>query len=344
MVWAIGVITFLSFVVWLHHFFTMGSGGDVNAFFGITTMIIAIPTGVKIFNWLFTMYRGRVRFDTPMLWLIAFFTTFAIGGMTGVLMAIPAVDFQTHNTTFLVAHFHNVIIGGVLFGFFAGVSYWYPKVFGYRLHEGLGKVSFYLWVVGFYVAFIPLYIIGLEGFYRRTAVPDPVFIPWLTVALVGACIIGLGLLTQIIQVIYSYIHRDELRDKTGDPWDGRTMEWSLSSPAPFYNFAKTPSVSQIDDYWYEKQKWIEEGGAPRPEAQYEDIHMPKSTSCGFLIAMFFGLFGFAMIWHMLIPGIIGVAGMFICVVLKTFNLDVDYYVPGKQVHDIELAHYKEAHS
>jgi cytochrome o ubiquinol oxidase subunit I len=344
MVWAIIVITFLSFVVWLHHFFTMGSGGDVNAFFGITTMIIAIPTGVKIFNWLFTMYRGRVEMNACMHWVMGFFITFAIGGMTGVLMAIPAVDFQTHNSTFLIAHFHQVIIGGVLFGFFAGLTYWFPKVFGFRLNEFLGKCSFYCWIIGFYLAFMPLYVAGLNGFMRRTYhYADPAFKAYFVCALIGACIIGLGVLLMIIQVVYSYIHREKYRDNTGDPWGGRTLEWSISSPAPFYNFAHIPEVSKIDDYWYKKQAQIDKG-QPLPETHYSDVHMPRNSYYGFLIAMSLGLFGFAMTWHMLIPGIIGLAGVGVLMALKTFNLDVDYYVPAKEVHDIELAHFKEAHS
>ena len=246
MVWAIAIITFLSFVVWLHHFFTMGSGADVNAFFGIMTMIIAIPTGVKVFNWLFTMYRGKITFATPMLWVTAFFTTFAIGGMTGVMMAIPPVDFQTHNSLFLIAHFHNVIIGGVLFGFFAALSYWWPKAFGFRLNERLGRYAFWFWVVGFYVAFMPLYVIGLNGVMRRTQhYANLNYQPYFVLAAIGSVLILIGFTFQVVQVIYSIRHRHELRDKTGDPWDARTLEWTISSPAPFYNFAFTPKVSQM---------------------------------------------------------------------------------------------------
>ena len=346
MVWAIVIITFLSFVVWLHHFFTMGAGGDVNAFFGIATMVIAIPTGVKVFNWLFTMYRGRITFTTPMLWVNAFFTTFAIGGMTGVLMAMPAVDFQTHNSLFLVAHFHNVIIGGVLFGFFAGISYWFPKIFGFSLDEKRGKYAFYFWVTGFYIAFMPLYVLGLMGAMRRTQhFANLAFKPYLHLAFFGAILILIGFFCQIWQVLYSIKHREELRDKTGDPWDARTLEWSISSPAPFYNFAHTPEVSQIDDYWYHKEAAIEKGESHRQQnLTYHDIHMPKDTPAGFIIAMFGGLLCFALVWHMLIPGIIGFIGIIATVIVKTFNTDVDYYVPAKQVHDIEMAHLKEVHS
>jgi len=252
MVYALGIITFLSFIVWVHHFFTMGAGGNVNAFFGIATMIIAIPTGVKIFNWLFTMYHGKIVLDTPMLWVMAFFTTFAIGGMTGVLMAIPAVDFQTHNSLFLVAHFHNVIIGGVLFGYFAGLIYWFPKAFGFHLIEKIGKWAFGFWVVGFYVAFMPLYIIGLDGVMRRiNHYANVALQPYFIVAAIGAGLIFIGIMLQILDIVLSVKNRHKLRDKTGDAWHGygRTLEWATSSPAPIYNFAYIPKVSKLDQFW-----------------------------------------------------------------------------------------------
>ena len=342
MVWAIAVITFLSFIVWLHHFFTMGAGPTVNAFFAITTMIIAIPTGVKVFNWLFTMFRGEITFSTPMLWVTAFFTTFAIGGMTGVMMSIPSVDFQTHNSVFLVAHFHNVIIGGVVFGFFAGFTYWFPKSFGFKLHEGLGKCAFWFWVTGFYIAFMPLYVIGLMGFMRRTEhYVNTAFQPYLAVALFGAALIGIGFLFQIIQIVYSIKHREKLRDITGDAWqDGRTLEWQTWSPAPHYNFAHIPVVSEIDAYWEEKSKWTGQT-KPKPKKPYVDIHMPKNTPAGFIIAIFAGLFGFAVTWHMLILGIVSLIGVFATVIVRTFNTDIDYYIPAKEVELYENKHFEE---
>jgi cytochrome o ubiquinol oxidase subunit I len=343
MVWAIAIIGVLSFVVWLHHFFTMGAGANVNAFFGIATMIIAVPTGVKVFNWLFTMFRGHINFSTPMLWIMAFFTTFALGGMTGVMMAVPPVDFQTHNSLFLVAHFHNVIIGGVVFGFFAAVTYWFPKVFGFMLDEKRGKYAFYCWVIGFYLAFMPLYQLGLMGAMRRNHhFLNPAFKPYLLVALVGAVLIFIGLLCQVWQLVYSIRHREALRDKTGDPWDGRTLEWSISSPAPFYNFAHIPTVDQIDDFWYKKQAWKEAGiSRPRPE-KYEDIHMPRPTAAGFFIGIFSGAFGFTMIWHMWIPAILSFLAIIATVIFKSFNLDTDYYVKASEVQQTEHAFYKEA--
>jgi len=219
MVWAIAAIVFLSFTVWLHHFFTMGAGADVNAFFGIMTMIIAVPTGVKMFNWIFTMYRGRILFATPMLWFLGFVVLFSIGGVAGVMMAVPPIDFQLHNSLFLVAHFHMMIVSGVLFGYFAGLSYWFPKAFGFKLNERLGKYTFWCWAVGFVLAFVPLYILGFMGATRRLDHYDaslgwqPLFI----VAGVGVLVICLGVGFQILQLIVSIVQREKNRDVTGDP-------------------------------------------------------------------------------------------------------------------------------
>lgn len=342
MVWAIGMITFLSFIVWLHHFFTMGAGADVNAFFGIATMIIAIPTGVKVFNWLFTMYKGRITLATPMLWVVAFFTTFAIGGMTGVMMAVPPVDFQTHNSLFLVAHFHNVIIGGVLFGYFSGIIFWFPKAFGFRLDEKLGKWSFGFWVTGFYVAFMPLYIIGLSGFMRRNShYQDVAFQPYLIVAAIGASLIFVGILLQLAQLIVSIKNREALRDHTGDPWDGRTLEWSTSSPAPLYNFAELPKVTTLDQFWYDKEHHVAEGRVHPKDAHYHAIHMPKNTGAGFIIAIFSGIMGFALVWHMWLFAGLGFLGIIGTAIARTFSSDIDYYVDAETVRKTELAHLKE---
>ncbi|OGT46405.1 MAG: cytochrome o ubiquinol oxidase subunit I [Gammaproteobacteria bacterium RIFCSPHIGHO2_12_FULL_41_20] len=341
MVWAIVIITFLSFIVWLHHFFTMGAGADVNTFFGIATMIIAIPTGVKVFNWLFTMYKGRIILSSPMLWVTAFFTTFAIGGMSGVMMAIPPVDFQVHNSAFLVAHFHNVIIGGVLFGYFAGAIYWFPKAFGFCLDEKWSKRAFVFWVTGFYIAFMPLYVLGLNGFMRRVNhYTDTMYQPYLVLAAAGAALILVGIMLQIVMLYVSLKNRYVLRDYTGDAWNGRTLEWSVSSPAPLYNFAVLPTVSERDQFWMDKQEGC---GTPVSSANfhYQPIHMPKNTSAGFLIAFFAGIAGFALVWHMWIPGVVGVLGMVIAMLVRTFNTHTEYFIDAETVRKTELAHLQE---
>jgi len=338
MVWATIAITFLAFVVWLHHFFTMGAGADVNAFFGIATMIIAIPTGVKIFNWLFTMYRGKITFSVPMLWTLGFITTFAIGGMSGVLMSVPAVDFQLHNSAFLVAHFHNVIIGGVVFGYFAGLTYWFPKTFGFKLNEKYGRYAFWCWFVGFYVAFIPVYILGLKGMTRRLDHYSAAsgYHPYLVIAALGVAIIAAGVVFQVLQLLVAMKNREkaEYKDITGDPWGGRTLEWSIASPAPFYNFAVTPVVDSRDPFWKTKQEQLE-SETPPEKPKYADIHMPKNTATGFVIAMFAGVFGFAIIWHITWLVVVGLVGVAATIIRRSFNMDTDYYVKAAEVERIE---------
>jgi cytochrome o ubiquinol oxidase subunit 1 len=301
MVMATMAICILSFMVWLHHFFTMGAGANVNAFFGIATMIIAVPTGVKIFNWLFTLYGGRVRFEVPLMWAIGFMVTFVIGGFTGVLMAVPPADFVLHNSLFLVAHFHNVIIGGVLFGGMAGYNYWFPKAFGFTLDKRLGALSFWCWLIGFYLAFMPLYVLGLLGMTRRMQhYADTSWQPYLIVAEVGAVVILIGILATILQLVVSIRTRDRRRDLTGDPWQGRTLEWSTASPPPHYNFAVMPEVSSLDAFWASKQR-----GTPVAAAPLEPIDMPGNSANGFVTAFFAVVLGFAMIWHIWWMAILG---------------------------------------
>ncbi|MFG0230665.1 cytochrome o ubiquinol oxidase subunit I [Achromobacter sp. 413638] len=327
MVYATVVITVLSYLVWLHHFFTMGSGASVNSFFGITTMIISIPTGAKIFNWLFTMYRGRIRFEVPMLWTMGFIVTFVIGGMTGVLLAVPPADFVLHNSLFLIAHFHNVIIGGVLFGLMAGITYWFPKAFGYKLDPFWGKCSFWFWLVGFYFAFMPLYVLGLMGVTRRVShFEDASLQIWFQVAAFGALLIALGIASFLIQLVVSYRRRDALRDDTGDPWDGRTLEWSTSSPPPVYNFAFTPRVHDQDAWWQMKQH-----GYQRPTSGFIPIHMPKNTWAGIVLAGLSVVMGFALIWHMWPLTVLSFAALIIVAIVHTFNYKRDYYVPADEV-------------
>jgi cytochrome o ubiquinol oxidase subunit 1 len=297
MVAATMAICVLSFTVWLHHFFTMGAGADVNAIFGIASMIIAVPTGVKVFNWLFTMYGGRVVYSASVLWSIGFMITFVIGGVTGVLLAVPPADFVLHNSLFLVAHFHNVIIGGVLFGAFAGYTYWFPKAFGFRLHEGLGKAAFWCWLTGFYVAFMPLYALGLMGMTRRMQHYDvAAWRPWLLIATGGAAIILVGIVLQIAQLVVSIRRRDALRDKTGDPWNGRSLEWATSSPPPAFNFAVPPRIDGEETYWRVKQR-ERQNGKLAAEPNYLDIETPRNSPTGFVCAFFATCMGFALIWH-----------------------------------------------
>ncbi|MDP4024030.1 cytochrome o ubiquinol oxidase subunit I [Methylobacterium sp. NEAU 140] len=331
MVYALVVITILAYLVWLHHFFTMGSGADVNSFFGITTMIISIPTGAKIFNWMFTMYRGRIRFDVPMLWTVAFIVTFVIGGMTGVLLAVPPADFVLHNSLFLIAHFHNVIIGGVLFGMFAGVTFWFPKAFGFKLDEFWGKVALCFWVSGFYVAFMPLYVLGLMGVTRRMQhFDDPSLQIWFVIAALGAGLIALGIAAQIIMFVVSIRRREQLRDLTGDPWGGRTLEWSTSSPPPDYNFAFTPVVHDSDAWWDMKNR-----GYSRPLTGYRPIHMPKNTATGAILAGLSFVFGFAMVWYVWWLAAVSFAAILVVAIHHTFNYDREFYIPADEVSRTE---------
>ncbi|MFY1877646.1 cytochrome o ubiquinol oxidase subunit I [Achromobacter xylosoxidans] len=338
MVYATAAIGVLSFLVWLHHFFTMGAGANVNAFFGIATMIISIPTGAKIFNWLFTIYRGRLRITTPVLWTLGFMLVFVIGGMTGVMLAIPGVSFVLHNSLFLIAHFHNTIIGGVVFGCIAGMTYWFPKAFGFKLNERLGRYSFYCWFVGFFLAFMPLYILGFKGMTRRLNHYDnPEWQPYLLVALAGAALIMLGIWFLLQQVFVSVRQRKQNQDITGDPWDGRTLEWSISSPAPFYNFAHVPHVDELDQFWEDKQN----GKAYKRPAKYEDIHMPKNTAAGVFIGAFGLVMCFALIWQIWWLSIVGFVGMIGSFIVRAYDRDVDYWVPAAEVERIENAHFEK---
>ncbi|TCS39441.1 cytochrome bo3 quinol oxidase subunit 1 apoprotein [Paucimonas lemoignei] len=333
MVYATTAIMILSYLVWLHHFFTMGSGASVNSFFGITTMIISIPTGAKIFNWLFTMYHGRIRYELPMMWTVAFMITFVIGGMTGVLLAVPPADFVLHNSLFLIAHFHNVIIGGVLFGLFAGINYWFPKAFGFKLDVFWGKISFWCWVIGFYLTFMPLYVLGLMGVTRRlNHIADPSMSGWLYVSAFGACVIAAGIGAMLVQFYVSIRDREKLRDLTGDPWNGRTLEWATSSPPPDYNFAFTPRVFERDA-WADMKK----NGYRRPLGGFEPIHMPKNTAAGFIIAALSAVFGFAMIWHIWWLAVASFGVMVAAIIVHTFNYKRDYYIPAETVVDTENA-------
>ncbi|CDX11888.1 cytochrome o ubiquinol oxidase subunit I [Mesorhizobium plurifarium] len=328
-------ICIVSFMVWLHHFFTMGAGADVNAAFGIATSVIAVGTGVKIYNWLFTMYGGRVRFDTPMLWALGFVTTFTVGGMTGVLLAVPPADFMLHNSLFLVAHFHNVIISGVLFGAFAGFTYWFPKAFGFRLHEGWGKAAFWTTLAGYVLVFVPLYIVGLLGMTRRLQHIDmDLWTPWLMVAAFGIAVMIVGAACQITQLIVSIRQREALRDQTGDPWDGRSLEWSTPSPPPVFNYARLPHVENEEPYWTIKQRAADEQ-APESKRNYEPIEMPRNSPTGFVTAFFSTLIGFALIWHIWWLAIVGFIGAYITFVVFAWREHGDYEIPASEVERID---------
>jgi len=333
MVCAAILITLLSFLVWLHHFFTMGAGADVNSFFGIVTMVIAIPTGVQVFNWILTMYKGKVVFTSSMYWFMGFISLFTLGGMAGVLMGSPPADFQVHNSLFLVAHFHTMIIGGAFFGIFAGLTYWFPKFTGFTLNERLGKRAFWFWLIGFFVSFIPLYLLGLMGAPRRLDhyAASTGWQPLYITAAVGFVIILCGIATQIVQVIVSIKEKKQHRDTTGDPWNGRTLEWSTSSPPPFYNFSVIPKVTSREEFWEMKKR------GHQPRKHYEDIELPKNTGMGIYVSAFAFLFGFAMVWYIFWLAILGLVGIIVCVILRSLDDDTEYVVPAAEVARIEAS-------
>ncbi|QOJ86336.1 cytochrome o ubiquinol oxidase subunit I [Candidatus Riesia pediculicola] len=328
-------ITVMSFMVWLHHFFTMGSGAKVNSIFGIATMIIAIPTGVKMFNWLFTMFKGNISFRSPMLWTLGFIITFTVGGAAGVLLSIPSANFFLHNSLFLVAHFHNVIIGGVVFGCFSGITYWFPKVFGFLLNEKIGILSFSLWIIGFLLAFVPLYFLGLDGMTRRLSQHiNPRYHLLLSVACFGTIIIAIGILCQIIQVIYSCLNKN--MDVTGDPWNGRTLEWSIRSPAPVYNFAFLPKVKSRDDWWEIKKsrKRMQEMKKRRSKG-YRSICLPNRSFSGILIGFSCLIFGFSMVWYIWWMAIFGMSLILVFSIHSFLTKEKMVYIDSKDVQRIE---------
>ncbi len=340
MIYSMVVIVILSLLVWLHHFFTMGSGANVNTFFGLATMAIAIPTGVKIFNWLFTMRKGKIDFQSPMYWVVGFIITFSLGGMTGVLMSIPAADFQIHGTLFLVAHFHNTIIGGVVFGYLAALVFWWPRVFGFKLNETLGKLCFFLWFFGFYLAFMPVYVLGLMGVARRVSQYDNS--QWqffLTIAAVGTLVIGAALVVQVLQILVSIIKRKEYAVK-GDAWDhGRTLEWSIKGKVPFYNFAVIPKIKDVNDpYWEAKEHDKVEDSMY--EGKLERIHMPRNSMLPFIIGMLSTLLGFTLVFHIFWLALISFIAIIVCFLIRSFDFNQDYYVEIDEIERIEKENNK----
>jgi cytochrome o ubiquinol oxidase subunit I len=333
MVYAAIAITFLSYLVWLHHFFTMGAGADVNSFFGIVTMLIAIPSGVQVFNWILTMYRGKVIYASPMYWVIGFIIIFMLGGMAGLLLATPPADYQVHNSLFLIAHFHSMIVGVALFGIFAGITYWFPKIMGFRLDERLGKRAFWFWFVGFFVSFVPLYLLGFMGATRRldhyeTATGwQPLFIT----ATIGFALILCGIITQLFQIIESAKKKKKLWDTTGDPWNARTLEWATSSPPPFYNFAVIPKITSHEEFWKMKKEGRE------IQKKYQDIMLFKPTAMGIYISGFAFLFGFAIVWHVFWLVFLGIIGVIACVIKVSFDEEMEYVLPAAEVKRLETS-------
>lgn len=336
LVYATAVIALLSFTVWLHHFFTMGSSANVNAIFGIATMIIAVPTGVKIFDWLFTMYRGRIEFHPSMLFTIGFIVTFVIGGVTGVLLALPPADYLMHNSTFLVAHFHNMLIPGALFGYFAGMNYWFPKALGFKLDAKWGVRSFWFWIVGFYLAFMPLYALGFLGMSRRMEHYDnPAFQPYLIVAAIGAVLILIGIACIGMQLYVSVKNREALKDATGDPWNGRTLEWETSSPPAAYNFAVLPMVKEIDNFYAQKER----GEAYHVPDHYEDIVMPKPTPLGVVLGALSFLVGFGVVWYIWWLAALAFVASLVVVAIRACDDNTETVVPAAQIEAIERERY-----
>ena len=323
-------VSVLALSVWLHHFFTMGASADVNAFFGIMTMFVAVPTTVLVFNWIATMYKGKIQFKTPMLWFLGFVSVFALGGISGVMLAVPPIDFQLHNSLFLVAHFHSTVIGGVLFGIFCAISYWFPKFTGFKLNERIGKYAFWCWIVGFCMSFIPMYVLGIMGATRRLDHYDastgwqPLFITMF----VGGVVIMAGVALQIAQIIASFIQKQRLSDKTGDPWNGRTLEWATPSPPQYYNFTVIPHVKARDAFWDMKKRGLS-------KITYEDIHMPNNTASGIYISAFGTLACFAFVWNIIWLIIVSIVGIIAVFIARTFNDDDEHSIPGVEVQKLE---------
>jgi cytochrome o ubiquinol oxidase subunit 1 len=325
-------IAVLSFTVWVHHFFTMGMSADLNAFFGIATMTIGVPTGVKIYDWIWTMFRGEVRFTPPMLFSIAFMMTFVIGGFTGIILATPPLDYMVHNTLFLVAHFHNMLIPGLLYGMIAGYQYWFPKAFGFRLSARWGRIAFVCWVAGFYLAFMPLYVLGAAGMARRTQeVFEPSFRPWLLVAMGGAFVLFAGLVSLFVQLWVSVCDRAANRVPVGDPWDARGLEWSTASPPPEYNFATIPQVSKRDAFYWRKRN----DGAYRPADHYRDIALPRNSLTGVVIGGFAALCSFGLVWHIWWLAVFGLAVVLLTTIGRSFARDVERIIPAAEVERID---------
>ena len=324
-------IAVLSFTVWVHHFFTMGQSANLNAVFGIATMTIGVPTGVKIYDWIWTMFKGQVRFSVPMLYSLAFMMTFVLGGFSGILLAFPPLNYVVHNTLFLVAHFHNMLIPGVLYGMLAAYTYWFPKAFGFRLSEAWGRITWSCWVVGFYLAFMPLYVLGASGMARRTqAIFEPAFRPWLLVAALGALILLTALVSLFVQLWVSIRDRDANRVFAGNPWDGRGLEWSTSAPPPEYNFAVVPHVHNRDPFYDDLRK----GDPYRAPDHYQDIVVPRNSMTGPLVGAFGTALAFALVWHIWWLAIVGLSAIVATVIVRSFARDTERTIRADEIERI----------
>jgi cytochrome o ubiquinol oxidase subunit 1 len=332
LVWASLAITVLSFTVWLHHFFTMGQSAGVNAAFGIATMLIGIPTGVKIYDWMLTVFRGRVRFSVPILYSAMFLMLFVIGGLTGITLATPPVDYQVHNTVYLVAHFHNMLIPGTLFGMLAGYSYWFPKAFGFRLNEVWGRFTALCFGGGFLLAFMPLYVLGISGMPRRSqAIFTTEFAPLLWTAEIGAVLLSLALVGLYVQLWVSIRDRHRNAVPVGDPWDGRTLEWTTTAPPPEYNFAVLPTIHDRDPF-----TWLKEHGlAHAPVLRFEDIHLPKNSATPLVIGAASLVCAFGLVWHIGWAAAGGFLLVWGTVIARSFVRDAERVITGATLRQAE---------
>lgn len=327
MVFAVVLIGFLGFMVWAHHMFTTGLGPVANSIFAIATMAIAVPTGIKIFNWIFTMWGGSIRMTTPMLWTVAFIPSFTLGGFGGVMLAAAAADYQYHDTYFVVAHFHYVIVGGVVFGVFAGLHYWWPKFFGTMLSEKLGKLAFWPFFIGFHLTFFIQHFLGLMGMPRRywKFLPNQDLDLGNLVSTIGAFLMAIGAVIFLINVIVTSMKGEKV---SGDPWDGRTLEWSIPSPPPFYNFTQTPLVRGLDPLWIEKRQG---NGKMTPAEPLGDIHMPNNSFIPFVMSLGLFIAGFGFIYQVDDKNwlIVAVAGMLITLgsmFVRSVKDDLGYHI------------------
>ncbi|ADH99135.1 cytochrome c oxidase subunit I [Salisediminibacterium selenitireducens] len=331
MVFATLIIGFLGFMVWAHHMFTVGMGPVANAIFAVATMAIAVPTGIKIFNWLLTLWGGRIQFTTANLFALGFIPSFVMGGVTGVMLAVSAANYQFHDTYFVVAHFHYVIIGGVVFGLFAGAFYWWPKMFGYRLNEKLGKWFFWLFLIGFHLTFFVQHFLGLMGMPRRVAsyLDNQGLNDFNLISTMGAFLMSIAFIILLVNIFVSMGNKDNVRD----PWDGRTLEWTTPTPVPEYNFAQTPLVRELDAFWYEK---YEGDGKLKAAEPLGDIHMPNASILPFMISLglFIASFGFIYLnYPVLFAGLIVTFGsMFI----RSVKEDHGHHIPVDRIkRDLE---------